>query len=50
MEIKRESKLIAFNKSIEESKDKIIAHFQSKIDCKKIPKDKYVIAFYFNME
>ena len=49
-EIKIKSKLIAFNKSIEESKDKIIAHFQSKIDCKKIPKGKYVIAFYFNME
>lgn len=50
LEIKRKSKLIAFNKSIEESKDKIIAHFQSKIDCKKITKGKYAIAFYFNIE
>ena len=50
LEIKRKSKLIAFNEVIEDRKEKIIAHFQSKIDCKKITKGKYAIPFYFNIE
>ena len=50
LEIKRKSKLIAFNELIEDRKEKIIAYLQSKIDCKKITKGKYAIPFYFNIE